>query len=185
MEDKKIIDLFFSRNELAIEAIGQKYGGLCMDIALNLLSNRQDAEECVSDTYHAVWNTIPPQNPASLRAFLGRLTRNIAISRFRKNTAGKRCEGLTVMLSELSECIPAASSTEQAAEGNHLTELMVSWLGGLDKEDRVLFVRRYWYGYSLKEIAEKTAGSAVYLATRMYDLRASLRAYLEKEGVTI
>ena len=185
MEDKKIIDLFFARSELALEAVKQKYGGLCYTIALNLLSLPEDAEECVNDTYHALWNTIPPQNPSSLGAYLGRLARNIAISRHRKNTAAKRDDGITLMLSELSGCIPSGIGTEQTAEANHLTELIGIWLNSLDREDRVLFVRRYWYGYSLKEIADKTASSAVYLATRMHKLRASLKEFLEKEGVTV
>lgn len=185
MDDTKIVNLYFGRNELAIEATKEKYGGLCMDIAYNLLSDRQDAEECVNDTYHAVWNSIPPQKPASLKAYLGRVVRNIAISRYRKNTAGKRYDGMALMLSELSECLPSHNSTERVFEGKQLTEFITAWLRGLEQNDRAAFVQRYWYGCPLKEIADKTASSAVYHATRMYDLRKSLKEYLEKEGVIL
>ena len=185
MEDKRIIDLLFERNELALDAARQKYGGLCQSIARRLLTLPEDAEECVNDAYLALWNTIPPQNPRSLSAYIGRLARNIAISRHRKNTADKRHEGITLMLSELSECIPASADTESEAECTLVSQYIGSWLQTLDKEDRVIFLRRYWYGYSLKEIAEQTYSATPYLATRMFELRKSLRAWLEKEGVTI
>ncbi|MBQ2865197.1 MAG: RNA polymerase sigma factor [Clostridia bacterium] len=185
MEDKRIIDLFFERSELALEAAKQKYGDLCHAVARRLLTLPEDAEECVSDTYLALWNTIPPQNPASLKAYICRLVRNAAVSRYRKNTANKRDEGITVMLSELSECVPASSTVEQEIEGIQLTEHIHNWLNTLSKDDRVVFVRRYWYGYSLREIAEQTYSALPALTTRMYNLRRSLKAYLEEEGVSI
>ena len=185
MEDKRIIDLLFERNELALDAARQKYGGMCQSIARRLLTLPEDAEECVNDAYLALWNTIPPQKPQSLSAYIGRLARNIAISRHRKNTAGKRYEGITLMLSELSECVPAAADTESEVEGVLLSRYIGSWLQTLDKADRVMFLRRYWYGYSLKEIAGQTFSATPYLASRMFELRKSLRAWLEKEGVTI
>ncbi len=185
MEDNRIIDLLFARNELGLEAAKQQYGSLIKTIIRNLLTLPEDAEECENDTYHALWNTIPPQKPASLGAYIGRLARNTAISRYRKNTAETRSEAMTLMLSELSDCLPARATTESEAEGRELTRLIADWLQTLGQEDRVMFVRRYWYGYSLREIAEQTFSAAPYLATRMHNLRRSLKAYLEEEGVSI
>ena len=106
MEDKQIIELYFQRNETAIAETANKYGAFCHKIAMNILSIREDAEECVNDTYHSVWNQIPPTNPNSFRSFLGRITRNLSISRFRTLRAQKRYAGMELMLSELEECIP-------------------------------------------------------------------------------
>ena len=185
MEDKRIIDLLFARNELGLEAAKQQYGSLIKTIIRNLLTLLEDAEECENDTYHALWNTIPPQKPHSLSAYMGRLARNIAVSRYRKNTAEKRSEAMTLMLSELSECLPAPRDTESEAEGRELTRLIADWLKTLGEDDRIMFVRRYWYGYSLREIAEQTFSAAPYLATRMHNLRRSLKAWLEQSGVAV
>ncbi len=185
MEDKCIIDLLFKRDEQGLEEARQRYGSLIKTIIRNLLTLPEDAEECENDTYHALWNTIPPQKPHSLGAYMGRLARNIAVSCYRKNTAEKRSEAMTLMLSELSECVPASSTVEQEIEGRQLTEHIHNWLNTLSKDDRVMFVRRYWYGYSLREIAEQTFSAAPYLATRMHTLRRSLKAWLEQSGVAV
>jgi RNA polymerase sigma-70 factor (ECF subfamily) len=185
MEDKCIIDLLFKRDEQGLEEARQRYGSLIKTIIRNLLTLPEDAEECENDTYHALWNTIPPQKPHSLSAYMGRLARNIAVSRYRKNTAEKRSEAMTLMLSELSECLPAPATTESEAEGRELTRLIADWLKTLEEDDRIMFVRRYWYGYSLREIAEQTFSAAPYLATRMHNLRRSLKAWLEQSGVAV
>ena len=185
MEDRQIIELYFQRNETAITETANKYGAFCHKIAMNILSIREDAEECVNDTYHSVWNQIPPTNPNSFRAFLGRITRNLSISRFRTLRAQKRYAGMELMLSELEECIPATNTIERTIESNELTGYINEWLTALPEHDAMLFLRRYWYGDSVKDLAKKTNTTAAKMAQTMLRLRKSLKAYLEQKGVTL
>lgn len=185
MEDKQIIDLYFQRNETAITETATKYGAFCHKIALNILSIREDAEECVNDTYHSVWNQIPPTNPCSFRAFLGRITRNLSISRFRALHAKKRYNGAELMLSELEECIPAPSSVEQAIETKELSSYISAWLYLQNEKEAMLFICRYWYGDSVQDLAKKSGTTAAKMAQTMLRLRKSLKAYLEQKGVNL
>jgi RNA polymerase sigma-70 factor (ECF subfamily) len=116
VEDELIIEMYFKRDELAITETDRKYGAFCHRVAMNILSIREDAEECVNDTYHAAWRQIPPTFPDSLRAFLGRITRNLSVSRFRANRAEKRYTGMEQMLSELNDCVPSSDNVKQAIE---------------------------------------------------------------------
>lgn len=185
MEDRQIIELYHARDEAAIGETDRKYGGLCRRIALNILSIWEDAEECVSDTYHAAWNSMPPESPNSLGAFLGRITRNISISRFRSLRAQKRFAGMEVLLSELDDCVPAPQDVGEAIELRELSEHISRWLDSLSADDRALFVRRYWYGDRLQALAKDCGYTASQLAQRMLRLRRGLRTLLESEGVTI
>lgn len=185
MEDIAIIELFFQRAEQAIVEVQQKYGKFCRKLAFDLLREERDAEECVNDTWQAAWQRIPPERPRMLGAFLGRITRNLAISRFRKNTARMRTEGLTVLLSELEHCVPSGESTEEAVDSILLGEYISRWLEGLPADDRALFLRRYWFGESLRELARETGTGEGHLAQRMYRLRLQLKKELEKEGVVL
>ena len=185
MEDRQIIELYFQRNETAITETANKYGAFCHKIAMNILSIREDAEECVNDTYHSVWNQIPPTNPNSFRAFLGRITRNLSISRFRTLHAQKRYAGMELMLSELEECIPTQNTIERTIESKELTGYINKWLTTLPEQDTTLFLRRYWYGDSVKDLAKKTNTTAAKMAQTMLRLRKSLKAYLEQKGVTL
>lgn len=185
MDDKQIIELYFQRNESAITETATKYGAFCKKIAMNILSIHEDAEECVNDTYHSVWNQIPPTNPNSFRAFLGRITRNLAISRFRSLRAQKRYAGMELMLSELEECIPAQSTVENTIESKELTNYINEWLTSISKQDAIFFLRRYWYGDSVKELAKKSNTTAAQMAQTMLRLRKSLKAYLKQKGVTL
>ena len=185
MEDGAIIDLYFARNEDAIGESERKYGAFCRKIALNILLQREDAEECVNDTWHAAWNAMPPERPACLRAFLGRITRNLSISRWRRERAGKRCSGAEVLLSELGECIPSGSNPEAALDKRLLTEAIAQWLGTLSADDRALFLRRYWYGDAVKLLASECGVGENRMAQRMRRLRAGLRAALEKGGFAL
>ena len=185
MEDKQIIKLYFQRNEAAIVETSTKYGAFCHKIAMNILSIREDAEECVNDTYHSVWNQIPPTNPDSFRAFLGRITRNLSISRFRALHAQKRYSGMELMLSELVECIPSQNTIERTIESKELSEYINEWLTALAEQDAMLFIRRYWYGDSVQDLAKKTDTTAAKMAQTMLRLRKSLKAYLEQKGVTL
>lgn len=185
MEDKQIIELYFQRNEQAITETATKYGAFCHKIAMNILSIREDAEECVNDTYHSVWNQIPPTKPNSFRAFLGRITRNLSISRFRTLRAQKRYAGMELMLSELEECIPTPNTIERTIEGRELTNYINEWLTVLPEHDAMLFLRRYWHGDSVKDLAKKTNTTAAQMAQTMLRLRKSLKAYLEQKGVNL
>ena len=185
MEDNQIIELFFRRDESALTETANKYGTFCLRIAMNVVNVREDAEECVNDTYHTAWNQIPPTRPDSFKAFLGRIVRNFAISKYRALHAKKRFNGLEVMLSELGDCVPATESVEQEMEAKELTEYINSWLADLKQEDRVLFVRRYWYGDEVKTLARKCGVSGTQMTQRMLRLRRKLKDYLSEKGVVL
>lgn len=185
MEDQQIIELYFQRDERAISETADKYGGFCAHIARNILSVQEDVEECVSDTYFTAWKQIPPTIPEVFKAFLGRITRNLSISRFRALRAKKRFNGLEVMLSELEDCIPARESVEQVVEAKELSGYISDWLDSLSEEDSALFVRRYWFGDEVQILAKKCGTSAGYMAQKMLRLRKSLKAHLEQKGVVL
>lgn len=184
MEDRQIIELYHERDETAIRETDKKYGGLCLSIAMNILSSREDAEECVSDTYHAAWLKMPPERPNSLRAFLGRITRNLSISRYRAAHARKRHDGIELLLSELDDCVPSPQDIEAQLDRRLLSEYISRWLDSLHEHDRWLFIRRYWYGDSVQSLAREDGCPANSMAQRMLRLRRSLRTALEKEGIT-
>ena len=185
MEDKTIIDLYFARDESAITETDRKYGAFCRRIALNILRLAEDAEECVNDTWYAVWNRVPPEIPQSLSAFLGRITRNLSISRYRANRAKKRGDGLEILLSELEDCIPSPDSVESAAEHRELTEDINRWLASLSPDSRVLFVRRYWYGDAVGKLASEYGCTAAAMAQKLHRLRLKLKEFLSKRGINV
>lgn len=185
MDDRQIIELYWSRDEQAIAETDRKYGAYCRAIAMNLLGEHRDTEECVSDAYHQAWRSIPPQRPVSLRAWLGRVVRNFSLNRWKRDRAMKRGGGMECLLGELEECVPSPQTVERRLESEQLGAVISAWLRELPREDRVLFLRRYWYGEALKELARERGESAGRLAQRMYRLRAELRRALEKEGITL
>ncbi len=182
MEDQAIIELYFRRSEQAISETAEKYGGYCGAIATNILSLPEDAEECLNDTWLAAWNDIPPSRPGCLRAYLGRLVRNLAITRFRYVHAAKRASGMDVLLSELEDCLPASGTVEQELEQGELNRILRDWLDGLRAEDRRLFVRRYWHGVSVKALAREAGTKENLMAQRLLRLRKKLKLKLEQEG---
>ena len=185
MEDRRIVALYHRRDETAIRETERKYGSFCRAIAMNLLGSREDAEECVNDTWHTAWTRMPPEMPRSLKAYLGCITRNLSISRFRAAKAQKRYNGLELMLSELEECVPAGVSVEKAVEQKELGVYISDWLESLPAEDRILFIRRYWYGDSLQELAEERNCAPNRMARRMMRLRGELRSCLEAKGAVL
>ena len=185
MEDMQIIELYWRRDEQAISETDRKYGAFCHRIAMNILSCFQDSEECVSDAYGKTWDTIPPTRPDSLRAYLGRIVRNLSLSRYRSRHAQKRFSGMEVLLSELEDCVPAARDVESEVENAELGRVISAWLRTLTADDRALFVRRYWYGTALATLAEERDMPANRLAQHMYRLRLSLRKALEREGIAL
>ena len=182
MEDQEILGLLEKRSEQALGEVERRYGALCLGLARRLLGRAEDAEECVADAWHAAWNSIPPESPRSLRAFFGRMTRNISVSRWRREHARKRCGGMDVLLSELDECVPGPFDVEREVESRALTELIERWLATLDARERALFVRRYWYGEGVAELARECGCSPVQLTQRLYRLRQRLRRQIESEG---
>ena len=185
MDDKQIIELYFERNEQAIKETETKYGAFCHRIAMNILGIHEDAEECVNDTYYSVWKQIPPTVPEVFKVYLGRITRNLSISRFRAMRAKKRYSSMEIMLSELSDCVPSSSNVEQTIEVIQLSDYISEWLDSLPEEDCALFVRRYWFGDEVQELAKKCGITAAKMAQRMLRLRKSLKAALEQKGVAL
>ncbi len=185
MEDIQIIDLYWLRDERAIGETDSKYGAFCHRIAMNILHSFQDSEECVSDTYGRCWDTMPPQRPGSLRAYLGTIVRNLSISRYRSDHAQKRFGGAEVLLSELSDCVPAPEHVQHTVEAGELSGYISDWLESLRPEDRALFVRRYWNGDAVKELAGELGIRPNALTKRLLRLREGLRRSLEREGVAL
>lgn len=185
MDDLAIVELYHRRDERAIAESDQKYGAMCRSIAMRLLGHRADAEECVNDTWHAAWNQMPPDRPKALGAFFGRITRNLAISRWRRDHAQKRYEGMEVLLSELEDCIPTTNTVEEKLERRQLAQLISDWLEGLEEKDRRLFIRRYWYDDPVKALAAERGEGANATSQRLLRLRKGLRTFLESKGVEI
>ncbi len=185
MEDAQIVELYWKRDETAITESRKAYSQLLGRISYNILYNREDSEECVSDTYIKAWQSIPPQKPEKLSAYLCRIVRNLSINRYHENHAQKRSSGENILLSELEECLPSGGGVDEDFEIMHLSEQISAWLQTLMKEDRVLFLRRYFYADSLKTLAGECGTSENKLAGRLFRLRAKLKIYLQKEGVNI
>lgn len=181
MEDKKIIQLLFARAENAISELGARFGKQLQRIAYNILGNPLDAEECTNDTYLALWNAIPPVSPDPLAPYVYRTGRNTALKRLHRDTAKKRDSRYDVSLEELNECLPG-ETMEQVLDARELGRAMDRFLESKSKETRYIFMRRYWYGDSVGEIAKelKMQENAVYV--RLNRIRSSLKEYLKKEG---
>ena len=185
LEDSQIIDLFFERSEQAIAELDRKYGPAVRKTAANILRDREDAEECVNDTYLGVWNSVPPHRPEPLGSYVCRIARNIAVSRLRANTAARRSGGVELVLDELAECIPASVDLEGELEARELLAAIERFLSTLSYDDRFLFVRRYWYADSVKEIAAAVHSRENRVAVRLFRLREKLQKFLMKEGLLV
>ena len=186
MDDRQIIELYNERSETAIWSTADKYGKYCYTIAYHILYNEQDSEECVNDTYLRAWEAIPPQYPKKLSVFLGRITRNLALNRYRYYMKEKRGNGQTALvIDELIECVPALENTEQAVEEKLLVEVLNRFLHDLPVEKRMMFLRRYWYVSSIKEIAEDYEISEGKVKMTLLRIRNKLKQTLEKEGIVL
>ena len=185
MEDQKIVELFFVRSEDALAEVSAKYGGLIRKIAMNVLNNSADAEECTNDTYMALWESIPPQQPQSMIGYICRLARNISVNRFRYNTAEKRSSSYEVALEEVDQFLAGSETVEDAMAEKELTAVIEDFLLNLPKVDRVLFVSRYYLSESYKDIAEKTGLSEKNVSVRLTRTRSKLKDHLRKRGIAI
>lgn len=184
MEDSKIIELYFNRSETAIEESLNKYSKYCYKISYNILYNNEDAEECVNDTFTQAWGTIPPNKPKSLKSFLGRIARNLSINRYNQNNTQKRGGGeMLLALSELEECISDKSMIDDCIDGNAVTNILNEFLSQIPKTERIVFVKRYWYLYSIKDIAKQYGMSESKVKSMLFRTRSKLKEKLEKEGI--
>lgn len=181
MEDVKIIELYNMRSEVAIAQTAVKYGAYANRIAFNILKNIEDSEECVSDSYLKLWNSIPPQRPNNLKLFLAKIVRNSALDRYDMQTALKRGGGqVELCLEELDECIP---SKEMSEEG--ITDVINAFLEKQDPKKAKIFIRRYWYLDSIKDIAIMCASSESSVKTTLFRMREALKEELNQEGINI
>lgn len=183
MEDQQIIALYFDRDEQAIAATKEKYGGYCAAVAGNILDAPEDIEEVLSDTWLNTWNSIPPQKPENLKLYLARIARNLSFDRFRSQSREKRGGSQIILaLEELSQCIPGSSHPGQALEAKELSAAINAFLSTLPRRDRVIFLRRYFYTQSFEEIAAAAGISQGAVRTSLSRTRKKLKHYLEKEG---
>lgn len=183
MEDEKIIELFFSRQESAITAVRDTYGSYCARIAGNILDSREDVEEVLSDTWLKVWNSIPPQKPNSLKLYIGRIVRNLSFDRFRSQNREKRGSGeMPLALHELSECIPSPGQPESKLETAHLTQAVSAFLEKLPLRERKVFLLRYYYLEPTEAIANRLGIRPTLVRTNLSRTRKKLKNHLIKEG---
>lgn len=185
MEDKEIVEPYWERDQSAIAQTKEKYEHFCYSIAYGILRNQMDSEECVSDTYLRAWNGIPPEHPQILSAFLGRITRNLSLDRYRMIHAKKRGEGeVEVVFDEVRDMLQNDFS-DHHVEQLSVTDIMNEFLAKQKKENRILFVRRYWYMDSIAELAQKFGYSESKVKSMLLRMRQSLRTSLEEEGIVL
>ena len=183
MEDKKIVALYWERNESAISESEAKYGKYCYSVAYNVLRSHEDSEECLDDTWVGAWRAMPPERPSKLSSFLARITRNIAIDRYRRYSAKKRSAEVDMAIDEFWECIPSEDAPIDEVLG--LREAINGALASLEPKARVIFMRRYWYSMSIKDIAESMHISETHVSVVLHRTRSKFKEYLTKEGIFV
>lgn len=184
MEDEQIIQLYFRRSEDAIAETAVKYGYYCRNISYGILRNMEDAEECETDTYLRVWNSIPPEHPRYFSAYLGKIVRNLSLSRYRRTTAKFR-GGSQVRLAyeELEHCIPSIYNVEETVEETVLVYALENFLRHMPQEKRRVFLLRYWYFRTIPEICDQLQMSEAKVRSMLFRMRKDLKKHLEKEGI--
>ncbi len=185
MTDEEIIALFAERSEQAIPELAKEHGAAVRRVALNILGDAEDAEECVNDTWLGAWNSIPPARPSPLRTYVCRIARNLAVKRYHAERAQKRDSRYDLALDELAECLPDRGGVEDSLAARELAGTISAFLDTLPYEDKFLFMRRYWYGDPLPEIAEMAGMRCGTAAVRLHRVREKLRKHLKKEGVPV
>ncbi len=186
MDDSTIVELYFARDEAAIAETDKKYGKYCSHIAYNILQSVEDAEECVNDTYMRAWNAIPPHRPAQLSTFLGKITRNLSLNKYKGLHAQKRGNGqIGVALSELEECIGADSQVESMIDEMAVVEVINCFLAQQSRLNRVVFVKRYWYLKSIRDISIELDMNENRITSMLFRMRKELKLRLESEGITL
>jgi len=186
MDDQIILDMFFARQESALDETKQKYGHRLQKTSMNILSSYEDAEECVNDTLLKAWNVIPPNRPTSLGAYLAKIARNLSINKWEAGSTAKRGGGsIPLLLSELEDCIPASGGPEETYESTFLTETINSFLSTVNQTARVTFTLRYFHGESIQSISEQFKISESKTKSILFRVRKKLKIHLEKEGIQL
>lgn len=185
MDDNQIIELYELRNEEAITLTKQKYGNYCKLIAFNILKIQEDVEECEHDTYLSVWNSIPPTKPDSLKAYIGKIARNLAIQKYRYYHAEKRNQHVECVIEELDKCIAATETVESQIAEKELVNCIEEFLDTLNKESRILFIRRYWKAESIKDICANMHISKSKAETKLFRIREKLKTHLKEKGYNV
>ena len=183
MEDEKIIKLFFERSEQGIRELDIKYGKICHKLSYNIVNSRQDAEECVNDAYLGAWNAIPPVHPNPLLSYIVKIVRNISLKIYWKKQAAKRSGHYTMALEEIEGCIADPKTVEEEIEAKELARIIEAFLDTLTLENRVIFMRRYWFADSYKDIAEFVGLSEKNISVRLTRIREKMKQYLLERGV--
>lgn len=185
MEDNAIIALFWARSQQAITETADKYGRRLHQLSMNILHNHEDAQECVNDTYHATWNTLPPQKPDFFFAYLARLARNFSFDKYDYNHAKKRTATVVSLSKELECCIPASNEPDQKLESAEIGAALNAFLQEQPKEMRRVFIQRYWYAQSIRAISIDCGVSESKVKSMLFRMRRKLKIHLEREGITI
>ena len=185
IDDVKIIELFFERSEQAIRELDIKYGKICHNLSYNIVNSRQDAEECVNDAYLGAWNAIPPVKPDPLLTYICKIVRNISLNLYHRKEAAKRSSHYTIAMEEIEACIAATNAVEAEIEAVELAHIIERFLDTLTVENRVLFMRRYWFSDSCRDIAGFMGLTEKNVSVRLTRIREKLRQYLIEREVFI
>ena len=185
MVDEKIIELFFERSEQAIKEVDTKYGRVCHNISYNILSDRMDAEECVNDAYLGAWNAIPPARPNPLLTYLCKIVRNLSLKRYYMKEAIKRNSTYDVAMEELEAYLSSPNTVEAEVEAKALTRIIEGFLDTLSVENRVIFLRRYWFSDTYSDIAQRVGLTEKNVSVRLTRTRSKMREYLLERGVLV
>lgn len=185
MDDQKIVDLYWARDEGAIRETMAKYGKLCAYIANNILANKEDCEECVNDTYYTVWTAIPSKRPNRFSAFIGKITRNLALKKYEYVTAVKRNPEAVISIEELGDVVSGTDSVESEIEHKQIEHAIDAFLWQQGEEKRNVFIRRYWYFESIDSICRRTGFHPSKVKSILFEMRQKLKQYLEREGFTL
>lgn len=183
--DEKIIELFFERSEQSIRELDIKYGKVCHKLSYNILSNREDAEECVNDAYLGAWNTIPPAKPDPLLTYICKIVRNISLKIYYRKEAAKRSSHYTIAMEEIEACIADPNTVEAELEARELARIIERFLDTLTVENRVIFMRRYWFSDSCKDIAEFVGLTEKNVSVRLTRIRQKMKSYLAEREVFV
>ncbi len=185
IEDEKIIEMFFDRSEQGIRELDNKYGKICHNLSYNIVNSRQDAEECVNDAYLGAWNTIPPKRPNPLLSYIVKIVRNISMNIYYRKDAAKRSSHYTVAMEEIENCLAAPNTVEAEIEARELARIIESFLDTLTVENRVIFMRRYWFADSCKDIAEFVGLTEKNISVRLTRIRQKMKEYLAEREVFV
>lgn len=184
-DDEKIIEMFFARSEQAIQELDLKYGKVCHRLSYNIVNSRQDAEECVNDAYLGAWNAIPPAKPDPLLTYICKIVRNISLKIYYRKQAAKRSSAYTIAMEEIETCLADLNTVEAEIEARELARIIEDFLDTLTMENRAIFVRRYWFSDSCRDIAGFVGLSEKNISVRLTRIRQKMKRHLAESGVFV